>query len=140
METKLFFDVNVLLDFFLQRKSNSEDFNQLYTLIDDGKIEAFITLSTLQTCIYFLEQAKGRDVTIKILEVILDNFNFLEGGRKHVIQAMQSNQNDLEDAIHYFICLDHELDGIITSDKNFLKLNSTVLPILTPSQFLKKLS
>lgn len=53
---------------------------------------------------------------------------------------MQSNQNDLEYAIHYFICLDHELDGILTSDKNFLKFNSTVLPILTPSQILKKLS
>lgn len=139
MAIKAFFDVNVFLDFFLQRKPDVSIFNHVFTLIDNKEIEGYTTISILQTCIYYLEQTKGPLITREILAMILDNFQLLEGNRMHVIQALQSGQQDLVDAIHYFIALENQMDCIITSDKKFLKLDTAVLPLLTPENYLKRI-
>ncbi|TVP50405.1 MAG: PIN domain-containing protein [Mongoliibacter sp.] len=138
MAIRAFFDVNVFLDFFLQRNPENSKLNEVFTLIDKKEIEGFTTISILLTCIYYLNQAKGQEITKKILEMILDNFELLEGDRMHIIQAIQSNQKDLEDAIHYFIALDKQMDCIITSDKYLLKLDSPTLQILSPEIFISR--
>lgn len=139
MAIKAFFDVNVFLDFFLQRKPDISILNHVFTQIDNEEIEGFTTISILQTCIYYLDQTKGQVITREILAMILDNFQLLEGNRMHVIQAIQSGQQDLEDAIHYFIAYENQMDCIITSDKKFLKLDSAVFPLLTPENFIKRI-
>ncbi len=138
MAIKAFFDVNVFLDFFLHRKSDASILNHVFTQIDKNEIEGYTTIAVLQTCIYYLDQEKGQVITREILAMILDNFQLLEGNRMHVIQAIQSDQQDLEDAIHYFIALENQMDCIITTDKRFLKLDTAVLPLLTPENFIKR--
>ncbi|WP_373521708.1 type II toxin-antitoxin system VapC family toxin [Aquiflexum sp.] len=138
MAIKAFFHVNVFLDFFLERNTDPSILNHVFTLIDKKEMEGFTTISILQTCIYYLDQTKGQIITREILVMILDNFQLLESNRMHVIQAIQSGQQDLEDAIHYFIALENQMDCIITSDKKFLKLDSAILPLLTPGNFIKR--
>jgi predicted nucleic acid-binding protein len=136
---RILFDANVLLDFFLERNSEPEKIEKLFSLIDDKTIEGFITLSILQICSYYLTRIKGVEVTKAILEMVILKFKLLEGSRKTVLNALKSDQQDIEDAIHYFIALEHEMDALVTIDKDFLKLSSPYLPIYKPTNLLAEL-
>jgi predicted nucleic acid-binding protein len=139
MMNRILFDANVLLDFFLERNSQPEKVEKLFSLVDDKTIEGYITLSILQICSYYLTSVKGVEVTKGILEMVILKFQLLEGSRKTVLNALKSDQHDIEDAIHYFIALEHEMDAIVTSDKEFLRLSSPYLPMYSPVDLLAEL-
>ncbi|MBD3630836.1 PIN domain-containing protein [Cyclobacterium sp.] len=137
---RILFDANVLLDFFLERNAQPEKIEKLFGLVDDKTIEGFITLSILQICSYYLTSTKGIVVTKGIVEMVILKFQLLEGSSKTVLNAVKSDQQDIEDAIHYFIALENEMDAIVTLDKEFLRLSSPYLPIYSPINLLAKLS
>ncbi len=60
---KIFFDVNVILDFFLERSSIQPTINQLFQKFENGQIHGFISLSIIQTSIYYIAQAKDLQTT-----------------------------------------------------------------------------
>lgn len=60
---KIFFDVNVILDFFLERSSIQPTINQLFQMLENGQIHGFISLSIIQTSIYYIAQAKDLQTT-----------------------------------------------------------------------------
>lgn len=136
---KIFFDVNVILDFFLERSPDQDRLNEFFLKLEERKIQGFISISVLQTCCYYLELAKGLEVTKQIAGVIAKRFEFLEGSKYEVLSAVDSDFDDLEDAIHYFIAINSEMDGIVTNDQKFLKHSKPQLPILTPIQLLERL-
>lgn len=136
---KIFFDVNVILDFFLERSPNQDRLNEFFLKLEERKIQGFISISVLQTCCYYLELAKGLEVTKQIVGVIAKRFDFLEGSKYEVLSAVESDFEDIEDAIHYFIAINSEMEGIVTNDQKFLKHSKPQLPILTPIQLLERL-
>jgi predicted nucleic acid-binding protein len=136
---KIFFDVNVILDFFLERSPQQDLLNELFLKLEEGKIEGFVSISVIQTCCYYLELAKGLEVTKQIAGVIAKRFEFLEGSKYEVLSAIESEFDDIEDAIHYFICSHGEMEGIVTSDQKFLRHSKPHLPVLTPIQLLQRL-
>lgn len=136
---KIFFDVNVILDFFLERSPNQDRLNEFFLKLEERKIQGYISISVLQTCCYYLELAKGLEVTKEIAGVIAKRFDFLEGSKYEVLSAIESDFDDLEDAIHYFIAINSEMEGIVTNDQKFLRHSKPQLPILTPIQFLERL-
>ena len=136
---KIFFDVNVILDFFLERSPDQDRLNEFFLRIEERKIQGFISISVLQTCCYYLALAKGLEVTKEIAGVIAKRFDFLEGSKYEVLSAIESDFDDLEDAIHYFIAINSEMEGIVTNDQKFLRHSKPQLPILTPIQLLERL-
>ena len=54
---KVLFDTNVILDIILKRKPHFEHSAKLFALIDENKIEAHVTASTL-TDIYYISKKK----------------------------------------------------------------------------------
>src|SRR5690554_957325 len=80
--SKILFDANVLLDFFLERNPQPEKIERLFTLIDNKTVEGYVTLSILQICAYYLTSAKGVGVTKEILEMVILKFQLLEGTSK----------------------------------------------------------
>ena len=136
---KIFFDVNVILDFFLERSPDQDRLNEFFLKLEERKIQGFISISVLQTCCYYLELAKGLEVTKQIVGVIAKRFDFLEGSKYEVLSAVESDFDDIEDAIHYFIAINSEMEGIVTNDQKFLKNSKPQLPILTPIQLLERL-
>ncbi|GAA0878635.1 hypothetical protein GCM10009119_16030 [Algoriphagus jejuensis] len=102
---RIFFDVNTILDFFLERSPNQSVVNSLFEKLDQGKITGFITISVIQTCSYYLAQAKGTQVTKEIVGIICRKFQLIEGTKMDVMSAVESSHDDIEDAIHFFTCL-----------------------------------
>lgn len=128
---KIFFDVNVLLDFFLERSSKQKQLNQLFEALDENRLSGFVSVSTIQTCIFYLNQSKGYLVTRDIVRVIIQKFDVIDGLPDDILNAVNSSQSDLEDALHYSIALRNKMDAILTSDKNFQKLSKPYLPVLS---------
>lgn len=136
---KIFFDVNVILDFFLERSSIQPTINQLFRKLENGQIHGFISLSIIQTSIYYIAQAKDLQTTKDIARMCCRIFDFLDGNKIDVINALEINHKDLEDSIHFSICKYHQIDAIVTSDRDFLKLSNTYLPVLTPEELVRRL-
>ena len=134
---KIFFDVNILLDFFLERSPKQELINLIFEKLDGNQIHGYVTISVIQTCAYYLKQAKELHVCKEIIGVICEKFTLIDGDTNSILSAIHSNHTDIEDSIHYFICLTHHMDAIITSDKDFLKLSKPYLPVITPEELIE---
>lgn len=134
---KIFFDVNIILDFFLERSPKQDLINTIFQKLDEGEINGYITLSVIQTCSYYLQQAKGTHVTKEIVGVLCKRFQILDGSKSTVLSAIESDFEDIEDAIHYFICISHEIQAIVTNDLDFLKASKPHLLILTPDELIQ---
>ncbi|OOG78124.1 type II toxin-antitoxin system VapC family toxin [Algoriphagus sp. A40] len=136
---RIFFDVNIILDFFLERSPNQTVINSLFEKVDKQEIAGFVTISVIQTCAFYLIQAKGSKVSKEIIGVICRKFQLVEGSKMDVMSAVESEHEDIEDAIHFFICLSNDIQGIVTSDKGFLKMAKPHLPIFTPLELISSL-
>ncbi|MFC4870658.1 type II toxin-antitoxin system VapC family toxin [Negadavirga shengliensis] len=123
--------------FFLSETPQPEKIERLFSLIDDKTVEGYVTLPILQICAYYLTSVNGVEVAKEILKMVVLKFQLLEGTAKTVLNALKSRQQDIEDAIHYFIALENEMDAIVTWDKEFIKLSSPYLPIYSPAYLLR---
>jgi len=136
---KIFFDVNVLLDFFLERSPKQNHINAIFDELDNDRISGFVSISVIQACIFYLTQAKGTVVTRDIIHVILQKFELIEGKYEDVLSALNSSHSDIEDSIHYHTALRNQMDAILTSDKDFLKLSKPFIPVITPDELKKRI-
>lgn len=136
---KVFFDVNILLDFFLERSPRQELINTIFENLDKNQFQGYVSISVLQTCAYYLKQAKELSVCKEIIGVICEKFTLVDGDLNSVLSAVHSNHTDIEDSIHYFICLNHHMDAILTSDKDFSKLSKPYLSLITPEKLKERI-
>jgi len=70
MAIKALFDVNVFLDFFLQRNPDASKLNYIFTLIDKKEIEGFTTISILLYCRYSVLKFSLEDIKLHWIELI----------------------------------------------------------------------
>jgi predicted nucleic acid-binding protein len=139
MAYKVFFDANILLDFFLKREGNKIGSTKIFRLIDEGKILPYVNISILQICAYYLEREYGINITKQILERLLNSFTIISGDKLTVLHALKSDHTDIEDAIHFFMALENGMDAIVTSDLKFLNYSSLSLLILKAEDLVLKI-
>jgi predicted nucleic acid-binding protein len=123
--------VNIVLELAIKKMENPEANLFILNQIEVGKIVPFITTGVVQTTSYFLLKYLKYQKTKEVLETLLPNFEFLEGKKIHVFNALKMNLPDIADAIFLQIALENQMDAILTSDKAFLKLSKPYLPILS---------
>jgi|GEM_PF-702593 predicted nucleic acid-binding protein len=136
---KIFFDVNIVLELAIKKMETPNNNIFILNLIEDRKITPFVTTGVIQTSSYFLLKYLKYEKTKEVLEILLPNFEFLEGKKTHVTDALKMNHIDIENAIFYQIALAHEMDAILTSDKDFLKLSKPYLSLITPEELKERI-
>ncbi len=136
---KIFFAVNVFLDIAIRKEKDLQFFDPILISIQEGKIRGYLTTGVIQTSTYFLLKYLKYPKTKEVLSYLLPYFNFLEGKKIHVKDALDMEIEDIEDAIFYQIAYEQELDAIVTNDKIFLKHSKPHFPILTPFQLIEKI-
>ena len=120
MAFKVLLDVNILLDFVLQR----EEYEKAYTLIQwatIGKIQAFIAASALHSAIYPIEKEFGSRQTKEILLTLIGDIRVIDIGQDVAISALHSQISDAQNSLKYYTALHHRLDYIITRDQDLIK-------------------
>jgi len=136
MAFKVLLDVNVILDFTLQR-SGFESADKLLEWVSIGKIQAFTTTSILRMTAYWLVKEYGAWQTKEILLSLVADIQVIDMGHDDTIDALHSQMSDIEDALQYYTALHHRLDYVITRDQGLIKSAIPVLPACTPEDFIK---
>ncbi len=139
MAYNIFFDVNVILDFTLQR-SNFNDIEIIFNNIENGFQRGYITGASIHTVSYFLTKEYGQDKAKELLLNLLSTITVVDPPQKIIINALHANFNDIEDALQVYTALHYKMDFFLTSDKKLIKESSEVMPILNTSAFLKYFS
>lgn len=137
MGDKILLDANVLLDFLLIRHESAEDTAKIIRRIEGGYLNGYLTLSIVQILGYWLAKEWKHQKAKDGLAVLLNHFDILDGNKPVVRAALSSHMTDIEDALQYYTAIHHDVDLIISRDKQFKKNALPVLPIYTPEEFVK---
>ena len=134
MALKIFLDANVILDFVLKRK-NYEDVKLIFELEEKRNIKLFISSSILHIIGYWLTKYLGAVVAKTTILKLLEHIKVIDGKHESALEALKSDFIDIEDALQYFIALNHKMDYLLSFDVDFQKFNSKKLPIVDIKKF-----
>lgn len=130
-------DTNIVLDFALERREFFEKSKELLLLINELKIPAFVTATTVTDIYYILKKSKGHDLTVSFLKGLFDFIDICIVNKKSILNALNSEFHDFEDAVQSFSAFEIGLKTIIT--RNVSDFKNSNLNLLTPSIFIQQL-
>ena len=134
MKTKLFFDMNVMLDLFAERMPYYESVAKIATLADKGQIILVASALSYATVSHFLtkfenaEKAKIKLRKFKIISQICDLTEII------IEKGLNSNFSDFEDSLQYFSALSSNCEILIT--RNGKDFRESQIPIMTSDEYL----
>ena len=132
---KVLFDTNIILDIALKRESFFEDAQKLFILIDKEKITGNITATTITDIYYIAKKEKGHNEAINFIENLVEVIDVIGINKETILKALASKMKDFEDAIQSSAAEIHQIDLILTRNKN--DFTDTTIKVLTPKEFLK---
>ncbi len=133
--TEVLFDTNIILDIALKRNPYFEDALRLFELIDKKIIVGNITASTISDIYYISKKEKGHHETLNFIINLIEVVEIIGIDKEVILDAIESEMKDFEDAIQVSAAKFHKIKTIITRNKSDFHDHS--LEILTPSEFLE---
>ncbi len=138
MVSKIILDANIILDIILLRSDDVDDLKKIYGAIVEEKFKGYTTTSIIHTCAYWLKRTKSIEAAKTAILAMLNDIKVIDARHEKIVNALQSDMPDVEDALQYYIAIDHQLDCFITKDKKFIKAAKPQLPVYDPAGFIKK--
>jgi predicted nucleic acid-binding protein len=133
MRTKVFVDVNIVIDLIEKREFELEFTKSIFLLAEQNNIEVYISESVISNALYITNLPKQ-------LNLLLEIVNTINISREILKKALESDFKDKEDAILYYGALDNKMDYFITRNKkDFIKFSEKNLPVLSAKEFCTEL-
>lgn len=127
---KVLFDTNVILDALLEREQFYEDAAALFRAIGKGKIEAFVSGTSIKDAYYIISKQISKERGLQAVQELLKIMQICNVDRKVLERAVELNFKDFEDAIQVAAAEPEDLDVIVTRDIKDFK--GSPVPIVTP--------
>ena len=129
---KILFDTNVVLDLLLDREPFSIIAVRLFSRVDDGTLNGYVSATTVTTVHNLAHRTvgdrrarRGIGSLLELFDVAPVNLAVLEG-------ALQSKFTDFEDAVLYNAALNVNADGIVT--RNIGDFKRSMIPVYAPDE------
>jgi len=135
MANKIFLDANILLDYTLKRE-HYHDAANVFNLIANKSVYAFITTSVLHITGYWVAKAYGKVKAKNLLISLLEYIVVIDVPHEIALIALHSKIDDIEDALQYYTAIHHKLDYFISRDKKLQNEGIPILPIMSPDEFI----
>ncbi|NOX84971.1 MAG: PIN domain-containing protein [Chlorobi bacterium] len=143
--TKVFLDTNVILDFFLKRKSDKSDHYRVALNLINYCISAnlllYVSILSLKDVYYISAKiTKGQNEIVRQNHIkqkindFLRLINLTITTDKAFYNAMNSDFKDFEDALQYFTARENDINFMITGNKKDFILSE--IPVYSPKEFL----
>ena len=133
---KILIDTDVILDFFFDREPFSEDSAKILTWCELKEVQGFVTPVIMSNCYYLLRKNSTHEKVIKKLKQLISIIDVLAMDKEIVIQALNSEFGDFEDALQNFSAIKSDkITSIIT--RNFKDYKNSELAVFTPANFIK---
>jgi len=130
-------DTNIILDIALQREPFFEAADQIFSKIDEGEIKGFVTASSVTDIYYVSKKACGREKTITFIRELIDILGVLSVTKETIINALNTDFKDFEDAVQYCVADMNHIDMIVTRNKS--DFDFSAIEVYTPNELMKKL-
>ena len=133
---RILIDTDVILDFFFDRKPFSEDAAIILNMCERNHIQGFVTPVIISNCYYLLRRTAPHSKVIDKLKLLLTITDVLNMNKQIVVNALNSDFKDFEDALQNFAAVSNgTIDVIVT--RNVKDFKKSEIAILTPESFLK---
>jgi len=134
--TDLFIDTDVIIDYITDRKPFADNAEKLFALIETKKIKGHTSSLCFSNLYYLMRQKLSRSKSISLLKDLSGILNILKVDEDSILQALDSDFKDFEDAIQYYTASDYKrIDVIVT--RNIKDYRHSSLPVMTPDTMLK---
>ncbi len=131
-------DTDVILDFFFDRDPFAEQAAQLLSLCEKGSIKGFVTPVMISNIYYLLRKTAKHEKVIDNLKKLIDILNVAAIDKKIVLQALNSEFKDFEDALQNFSAY-YEKDIKVIITRNIKDYKTSSLSVMAPETYLKTL-
>lgn len=129
-------DSDVILDFFLDRGPFADDTSFLLSMCEMKQINGFVTPIIISNVFYILSKTNKRESVVDSLKILISFIDVINVNKEIVIQSLNSNFNDFEDALqNYAAEYSNKISTIITRNKKDYK--NSKLNVVTPTEYLK---
>lgn len=135
---KAFIDTDVILDFMIAREPFAMDAARIFSLSKKKEISICTTALVFSNAYYILRKLGTHKKVIEKLTQLSRLVEIISLSKIAVMQALESEFNDFEDALQHYAALSEKVRIIIT--KNTKDYKYSELAVLTPDQYLKGLS
>jgi len=133
---RVLLDTNIILDFALKRENFFENSKQILDLAYNKLIVAYISATTVTNIYYIAKKQKGREETIEFITSMLEFLEIAVVDKRVVLDALELDFKDFEDAIQDCSATNINIPIIIT--RNEADFKNSKLKIYTPEQFLRE--
>ena len=134
---KALIDTNVILDIALKREPFFEYSSKIFDKIDDQLLEGYITASSISDIYYIASKQKDKIQARTFLLNLVQILEIIGVDKDIVIESLESELPDFEDAIQVFSAKANSIDLVIT--RNVTDFTSSGMKVLTPLEFIEKL-
>jgi predicted nucleic acid-binding protein len=134
---RILLDTNILLDVLTQRQHYFEDSAKVWTLVNSGVIEGYLSAISINNLYYIVRKLRDRKTAEAFVDDILRDYEIASLTKTILKQARTISGKDFEDSIQYFSAIQEGCEVLITRNKkDFPALG---LQVFSPGEFLKQL-
>ena len=133
---KILIDTDVILDFFFDRQPFSDYATEVLNLCAEKEIKGHTTPVIISNVYYLLRKTAKHDIIIEKIKQLLNIIEIIEINKNAVLNALNSEFKDFEDALQNFSAIENgEIEIILT--RNLKDFKKSELAVLTPETYLK---
>ncbi len=132
-------DTDVILDLFFDRKPYSEHSEKLLSLCENKTIKGYVTPVIISNVYYLLRKVAKHEVVIEKLKNLLQIVDVLQMDKKVILDALDSDFKDFEDALQNFSAANNRKVNVILT-RNIKDFKSSGLAVFSPEIYLKQKS
>lgn len=133
---KVLIDTDVLMDFFFDRKPFSKYSSELLNLCAESEVQGFVTPVIISNVYYLLRKTADHNIIVEKLKQLLTIIDIVRMDKNAVMNALNSEFKDFEDALQNFSAIESGAIKIILT-RNIKDFKKSELAILTPETYLK---
>lgn len=123
---KIFIDSDIILD-LIQERENYSDALELFTLIEENKVKAYVSPLIFANLFYILRKQESSKFALQVLTRLKALLHILTIGNKIIELSLSSGFRDFEDAIQYYSALEENIGYLITRNKADYKKSGIVI-------------
>jgi predicted nucleic acid-binding protein len=133
---KVLIDTDVLIDFFFDREPFANFATEVLNLCAENQIQGFTTPVIISNVYYLLLKTAKHDIIVEKIKQLLTFVEIVKTDKIAVMNALNSNFKDFEDALQNFSAIENGQIKIILT-RNLKDFRKSELAIFTPETYLK---
>ncbi|NQU53803.1 MAG: PIN domain-containing protein [Bacteroidetes bacterium] len=129
-------DTDVILDFLFDRKPFAEYSAEIFSLCAENNINGFTTPVIIANVYYLLNKTAKHEIIVEKIKQLLSIVDVVDMNKQVVLNALNSEFKDFEDALQNFSAIENgEIKIILT--RNIKDFKKSQLAVMTPETYLK---